>query len=88
MKISENLFPLILKVSESKSFLFFSQQTKLSDFESKIIFIGQEQDQREAKEFLIKAFFISVFLITIIINWELYAILKLLLCWNKFHEIV
>ena len=36
-------------------------------FESKIIFIGQEQDQREAKEFLIKAFFISVFLITIIL---------------------
>ena len=51
------------KVKEIKSWLFNNKDT----FESKIIFIGQEQDQREAKEFLIKAFFISVFLITIIL---------------------
>ena len=37
------------------------------NFKSKIIFSGQEEDQREAKEFLIKAFFISIFLITIIL---------------------
>ena len=51
------------KVKEIKSWLFNNKDS----FESKIIFIGQEQDQREAKEFLIKAFFISVFLITIIL---------------------
>jgi len=51
------------KVKEIKSWLFKNKDS----FESKIIFIGQEQDQREAKEFLIKAFFISVFLITIIL---------------------
>ena len=51
------------KVKEIKSWLFDNKDS----FESKIIFIGQEQDQREAKEFLIKAFFISVFLITIIL---------------------
>ncbi len=51
------------KVKEIKSWLFNNKDT----FDSKIIFIGQEQDQREAKEFLIKAFFISVFLITIIL---------------------
>ena len=51
------------KVKEIKSWLFNNKES----FESKIIFIGQEQDQREAKEFLIKAFFISVFLITIIL---------------------
>ena len=51
------------KVKEIKSWLFNNKDS----FESKIIFIGQEQDQREAKEFLIKAFFISVFIITIIL---------------------
>ena len=51
------------KVKEIKSWLFNNKDS----FQSKIIFIGQEQDQREAKEFLIKAFFISVFLITIIL---------------------
>ncbi len=51
------------KVKEIKSWLFNNKDS----FKSKIIFIGQEQDQREAKEFLIKAFFISVFLITIIL---------------------
>ena len=34
---------------------------------SRIVFTGQEEDQNEAKEFLIKAFFIAVFLITIIL---------------------
>ena len=38
-----------------------------SNFNSKIVFAGQEEDQNEAKEFLIKAFFIAVFLITIIL---------------------
>ena len=38
-----------------------------SSFNSKIVFAGQEEDQNEAKEFLIKAFFIAVFLITIIL---------------------
>ena len=51
------------KVKEIESWLFNNKDS----FESEIIFIGQEQDQREAKEFLIKAFFISVFLITIIL---------------------
>ena len=51
------------KVKEIKSWLFKNKNS----FESNIIFIGQEQDQKEAKEFLIKAFFISVFLITIIL---------------------
>ena len=51
------------KVKEIESWLFNNKDS----FESEIIFIGQEQDQREAKEFLIKAFFISVFIITIIL---------------------
>ena len=34
---------------------------------SNVFFTGQEEDQNEAKEFLIKAFFIAVFLITIIL---------------------
>ena len=34
---------------------------------SKVIFRGQEEDQNEARDFLTKAFFIAVFLITIIL---------------------
>ena len=34
---------------------------------SRIIFTGQEEDQNEAKSFLIKAFFIALFLITVIL---------------------
>ena len=34
---------------------------------SNVFFTGQEEDQNEAKEFLLKAFFIAVFLITIIL---------------------
>ena len=51
------------KVKEIKSWLVKNKDS----FKSRIIFIGQEQDQKEAKEFLIKAFFISIFLITIIL---------------------
>ena len=36
-------------------------------FQSKVIFSGEEEDQKEAKDFLIKAFLISLFLITIIL---------------------
>ena len=50
------------KVLEIKEWL---KQAK--NLKSKIIFTGQEEDQNEAKEFLIKAFFIAVFLITIIL---------------------
>ena len=40
---------------------------KSNSFNSQIIFSGQEEDQTEAKEFLMKAFFVSLFLITIIL---------------------
>ena len=36
-------------------------------FNSNVIFRGQEEDQNEAKDFLTKAFFIAIFLITIIL---------------------
>ena len=51
------------KVNEIKKWLI---QNK-NKFNSSIKFIGQEEDQDEAKSFLIKAFFIAVFLITIIL---------------------
>ncbi len=50
------------KVNEIKDWLKQS-----NTFNSQIIFSGQEEDQTEAKEFLIKAFFVSLFLITIIL---------------------
>ena len=50
------------KVLEITEWLKLSKQ-----LQSKVIFTGQEEDQNEAKEFLIKAFFIAVFLITIIL---------------------
>ena len=50
------------KVNEIKNWL-----KKSNTFNSQIIFSGQEEDQIEAKEFLIKAFFVSLFLITIIL---------------------
>ncbi len=50
------------KVLEIKEWLKLSQLLK-----SNVFFTGQEEDQNEAKEFLIKAFFIAVFLITIIL---------------------
>ena len=51
------------KVLEIKEWLV----KKSPQLKSNIIFTGQEEDQNEAKEFLIKAFFIAVFLITIIL---------------------
>jgi multidrug efflux pump len=51
------------KVKEIKNWL----KRNKSSFSSKVIFSGQEEDQKEAKNFLIKAFFISIFLITIIL---------------------
>ena len=51
------------KVREIKNWLIDNK----SEFKSKIIFSGQEEDQKEAKKFLLKAFFISLFLITIIL---------------------
>ena len=50
------------KVLEITEWLKLSQLLK-----SNVFFTGQEEDQNEAKEFLIKAFFIAVFLITIIL---------------------
>ena len=50
------------KVLEITEWLKLSKQLK-----SNVFFTGQEEDQNEAKEFLIKAFFIAVFLITIIL---------------------
>ena len=50
------------KVLDIKEWLKETKQLK-----SRIVFTGQEEDQNEAKEFLIKAFFIAVFLITIIL---------------------
>ena len=49
------------KINEIKRWL------KISDFDSRVLFTGQEEDQNEAKTFLIKAFFIAIFLITIIL---------------------
>ena len=49
------------KINEIKKWL------KISDLTSRILFTGQEEDQNEAKNFLIKAFFIAIFLITIIL---------------------
>ena len=51
------------KVLEITEWLKLSKQLK-----SNVFFTGQEEDQNEAKEFLIKAFFIAVFLITIILD--------------------
>ncbi len=51
------------KVKEIRAWLIENKES----FESKIIFSGQEEDQKEAKQFLVKAFFISLFLITIIL---------------------
>ena len=50
------------KVLEITEWLKLSKLLK-----SNVFFTGQEEDQNEAKEFLIKAFFIAVFLITIIL---------------------
>ncbi len=50
------------KVLEITEWLKLSKRLK-----SNVFFTGQEEDQNEAKEFLIKAFFIAVFLITIIL---------------------
>ncbi|MFL2679036.1 MAG: efflux RND transporter permease subunit [Alphaproteobacteria bacterium] len=49
------------KINEIKKWL------QISDFNSRVLFTGQEEDQNEAKNFLIKAFFIAIFLITIIL---------------------
>ena len=51
------------KVKEIKSWLIERKE----NFSSGIFFAGQEEDQKEAKDFLIKAFIISLFLITIIL---------------------
>jgi len=51
------------KVIEIKKWL----KERKKEFSSKIQFTGQEEDQNEAKSFLIKAFFIAVFLITLIL---------------------
>ena len=51
------------KVLEITEWLKLSKRLK-----SNVFFTGQEEDQNEAKEFLIKAFFIAVFLITIILD--------------------
>ena len=52
----------------SKDTRYFLKEGKLSkQLKSNVFFTGQEEDQNEAKEFLIKAFFIAVFLITIIL---------------------
>ena len=50
------------KISEIKRWL--KEKESIS---SRIIFTGQEEDQNEAKSFLIKAFFIALFLITVIL---------------------
>ena len=50
-------------VKEIKSWILKNKSIK----NSQIRFRGQEEDQEEAKEFLFKAFFISIFLITIIL---------------------
>ncbi len=50
------------KVLEITEWLKLSKKLK-----SNVFFTGQEEDQNEAKEFLIKAFFVAVFLITIIL---------------------
>ncbi len=52
----------------SNKVLEITEWLKLSKLlKSNVFFTGQEEDQNEAKEFLIKAFFIAVFLITIIL---------------------
>ena len=51
------------KVREITSWLSMPEQ----NISSKINFAGQEEDQKEAKDFLIKAFLVSIFLITIIL---------------------
>ena len=50
------------KISDIKRWL-----TEKESISSRIIFTGQEEDQNEAKSFLIKAFFIALFLITVIL---------------------
>ena len=50
------------KVQEIRKWILENQ-----NIQSNIKFRGQEEDQEEAKEFLIKAFFISIFLILIIL---------------------
>ena len=50
------------KISDIKKWL--KEKESIS---SRIIFTGQEEDQNEAKSFLIKAFFIALFLITVIL---------------------
>ena len=50
------------KVQEIRKWILENQ-----NIQSNIKFRGQEEDQKEAKEFLIKAFFISIFLILIIL---------------------
>jgi multidrug efflux pump len=50
------------KISDIKRWL--KEKESIS---SRIIFTGQEEDQNEAKSFLIKAFFIALFLITVIL---------------------
>ena len=50
------------KVREIKNWLEKNEEIK-----SNIMFRGQEEDQEEAKQFLIKAFFVSIFLILIIL---------------------
>ena len=50
------------KVKEIKNWLENNE-----DINSNIMFRGQEEDQEEAKQFLIKAFFVSIFLILIIL---------------------
>ena len=51
------------KVNQLKNWL----ETKNSKLKSTIKFRGQEEEQDEAKEFLIKAFFIAIFLILLIL---------------------
>ena len=50
------------KVREIRNWLDNNEEIK-----SNIMFRGQEEDQEEAKQFLIKAFFVSIFLILIIL---------------------
>ena len=65
---SQNIkFDVKDNVVSSNKILEIKKWLNEAGIESTVIFRGQEEDQNEAKEFLTKAFFIAIFLITIIL---------------------
>lgn len=65
---SKNIkFDVTKNTVSSNKILQIKSWLQTNNLSSQVIFRGQEEDQNEAKEFLTKAFFIAVFLITIIL---------------------